>query len=192
MTRVGILGGTFNPVHLGHLLMAQDALEQAQLNWVEFVPCWMPPHKPAVKLAEAALRLRMLRSATRGHPMFRVNDIELRRQGRSYSVDTLEQMRRDRPAAQFYFIIGSDSLAELHRWRRIERLSELCSFVVMMRPGHPRCPVPSCARVEAWVEAHVCGISSSDVRKRIARGLSIHYLVPESVKRHIQQHKLYR
>jgi nicotinate-nucleotide adenylyltransferase len=190
-TRIGILGGTFNPVHIGHLLMARDALEQAGLDAVELVPCHLPPHKGGHDLESARHRLRMLRLAVRGVTGLRVNDIELRRGGRSYSVDTVSALRAARPGVTFYFIIGSDSLPELSKWRDYERLTGLCEFVVVTRPGYEaRCP--SGVRVAATVTGHVCDVSSTDIRKRIARGRGIHYLAPDAVRRYIERERLYR
>jgi nicotinate-nucleotide adenylyltransferase len=189
--RIGILGGTFNPVHLGHLLMAMDAREQARLDLVEFIPCHTPPHKRCDRLVPAHHRVRMLQHAIRGMDGFRVNDIEVKRAGRSYSVDTLTELHRQRPGAEWFFIIGSDSLHELPQWRDFNRLKQLCQFIVVARPGdvvrHSR-GIP----IAATIAGHACAISSRDIRKRIARGLSIDYLVPDRVRRHIKQHHLYR
>ena len=122
--RVGILGGTFNPIHLGHLLIAQDAMEQLGLDRVKFIPSATPPHKTVDKLASERDRLRMITLAIRGNGCFEVDDIEIRRGGKSYSVDTLTELRRREPRAAFYFIIGSDSLRELHLWREVQLLGD--------------------------------------------------------------------
>jgi nicotinate-nucleotide adenylyltransferase len=189
--KIGVLGGTFNPVHLGHLLIAQDAAEQAGLDRVKFIPAATPPHKIPDRLAAGRHRLAMLRLAIRGLRQCEVDNLELRRGGRSYSVDTLTTLKRRQPNAEFFFIIGADSLPELHRWRAIRRLARLCRFVVVARPGYrlrpPRVPVD-------WmvVTGHPCAISSTEIRQRVASGRAIRYLVPEPVRRYICQHNLYR
>jgi nicotinate-nucleotide adenylyltransferase len=189
--KLGILGGTFNPVHLGHLLIAQDALEQLGLDRVLFIPAATPPHKTPDRLAAGKHRWAMVQLAIRGNRQFAADNLELRRGGRSYSVDTLTILRRRQPDAEFYFIIGADSLPELHRWRAIHRLARLCQFAVAARPGcgirPPRAPV-------RWVTVagHPCAISSTEIRERVASGRSIRYLVPEMVRRYILVNGLYR
>ncbi|MDW8344666.1 MAG: nicotinate-nucleotide adenylyltransferase [Verrucomicrobiae bacterium] len=188
--RVGLLGGSFNPVHLGHLIIAQDAYEQARLDEVWFIPCHRPPHKSARDLAAAAHRWVMLCKALAGDSRFVPLDLELRRGGISYSVDTLEELRRIYPTTQFYFIIGADGVADLPRWKDAERLMQMCQFLVMERPGFviegawaSRCRV---------IRGHHCNISSHDIRARLRAGKSIRYLVPDSVFRYIRLRKLYR
>lgn len=188
---IGVIGGTFNPVHNGHLLIAQDALQQLGLNRVQFIPAATPPHKTPDRLVSGKHRLAMLQLAIRGNRQFAVDELELRRGGRSYSVDTLAALRRRQPDAEFYFIIGADSLPELHRWRSIHRLAQLCRFVVVARPGHP---VQSPRVAVRWelVAGHPWDISSTEIRGRIASGRSIRYLVPDMVRHYIRQQKLYR
>jgi nicotinate-nucleotide adenylyltransferase len=198
--KIGILGGTFNPIHLGHLLIAQDAMEQFGLDRVKFIPSATPPHKKYEGNATAAQRLAMVRLAIRGNARFEVDDIELRRSGTSYSVDTLTSLRRRDPQAQFYFIIGADSLRELHRWREVERLVRLCTFVTVARPGFalrrvvdPKLDAATRRRLRQHVlRGHACDIASRDIRARVARGESIRYLVPDAVLQYINRHKLYR
>lgn len=197
--RIGILGGTFNPIHLGHLLMAQDAMEQLRLDRVKFIPTALPPHKTAERLAPAADRLRMVRLAIRANPAFEADDIEIRRGGISYTVDTLCELRRRHPRARFYFIIGADSLRELHLWRQARRLVKLCTFVTVPRPGFepkpvvdPKLDAATRRRLRQHVlRGHACDIASSDIRRRVARGLSIRYLLPDAVRDYIRRRKLY-
>jgi nicotinate-nucleotide adenylyltransferase len=191
--KIGILGGTFNPIHLGHLLIAQDALERARLDHVIFIPSAMPPHKPLAGNVTAAHRLQMVRLAIAGNPRFAVDDLEVRRGGRSYSVETLEELRARHPGAEFYFIIGADSLNELHRWRAAERLVRLCRFLAVTRPGFsPRPPRQLTGLRYRIVAGHPCAIASREVRARIAGKKSIRYLVPEPVRRYIERKNLYR
>jgi nicotinate-nucleotide adenylyltransferase len=191
--QIGILGGTFNPIHLGHLLIAQDALEQARLDCVKFIPTATPPHKRLAGDVSGRQRLQMVGLAIRGNDRFEVDDIEVRRGGKSYSIETLLELKRRMPGAVFHFIIGADSLAELATWREIDRLAKLCRFIVAERPGFeaPRPdPLPGGARA-TFVTGHVCDVASRDIRARRAKGLSIRYLVPDGVFRYIARHKLY-
>src|ERR1051326_4057442 len=189
--RIGILGGTFNPIHLGHLLMAQDALEQMGLERVKFIPSATPPHKSVNTLASERDRLQMIRLAIRGNDRFEVDDIEIQRGGRSYSVDTLMELRRRDPRADFYFIIGADSLRELHLWREVERLVTLCTFVTVPRPGFEPKPVvdrllnaATRRRLRQHVlRGHSCDIASREIRARVASGRPIRYLVPDEIGR---------
>ena len=198
--RTALFGGTFNPVHAGHLVVAQDACEQFELDEVIFLPCARPPHKDALPLAEGRHRLAMIEGALEGDPRFSVSGMELERGGASYTVDTLDAMRRRRPDDRLFFIIGSDSLLELHTWRAPERLLELADFITVSRPGF-RAPSeaslglpPEAARslLQRVCRAHALDISSSDIRRRVAEGLSIRYLVPSFVEMYIAEHGLYR
>lgn len=198
--KIGILGGSFNPVHIGHLVLAQDALEQYELDQVLFVPCAVPAHKRAEELAEAAHRRAMLDEAVMGDPRFEISDIELMRDGVSYAVDTVEQLKKARADAQLWFIIGADTLIELHTWREIYRLLELCEFITFQRPGYHEKLTPERLQLkDPWperllknvTEAHCIEVSSSDIRRRVAEGMSIRYLVPDSVGMYICEHGLY-
>jgi nicotinate-nucleotide adenylyltransferase len=198
--RIGVLGGTFNPIHLGHLLIAQDAMEQMTLDRVKFIPSAMPPHKTAEALASERDRLRMIKLAVRGNERFEVDDIEIRRGGKSYTVDTLLELRRREPKADFYFIIGADSLRELHQWREAQRVVRLCTFVTVPRPGFESKPVvdrrldaASRKRLRQHVlQGHSCDIASREIRSRVASGRSIRYLVPDAVTDYIRRHGLYQ
>ena len=199
--QLGILGGTFNPVHLGHLILAQDALEHFHLDRVLFIPSAQPPHKRTENLAPAAHRLAMLRAAVAGDPRFEVSSIELERQGPSFTIETIKALRAARPDARLHFIIGTDSLLELHQWRSIEELLGLCEFVTMLRPGFPvehleeeqlHVPPPWGAHLLANLfPGHTAEISSTDIRQRVAAGRSIRYLVPEAVAGYIAREGLY-
>jgi nicotinate-nucleotide adenylyltransferase len=192
--KIGILGGTFNPVHNAHLLIAEIAAGKLKLDTVLFIPSASPPHKKPDRLADAKHRLRMLELAISGNPKFQASDIELKRGGKSYSVDTLSALQSQHPDADFYFIIGSDSYRELHLWREIDRLAELCAFAVLVRPGfRPENPHLKGKKITAhMIEGRVSDISSSEIRHRIARGQSIRGLVPDAVLDYIEAQKLYR
>jgi nicotinate-nucleotide adenylyltransferase len=198
--RIGVLGGTFNPIHLGHLLVAQDAMEQMGLDGVKFIPSATPPHKTPEALASEHDRLQMIRLAIRWNARFEADDIELRRGGTSYTVDTLLELRRRDPRATFYFIIGADSLRELHLWREAQRVVRLCTFVTVPRPGFEAKPIvdrrldaASRKRLRQHVlRGHACDIASREIRSRVASGRSIRYLVPDAVTEYIRRRRLYQ
>jgi len=198
--RIGILGGTFNPIHLGHLLIAQDAMEQLVLDHVKFIPSATPPHKTTEALASERDRLQMIRLAIHGNNRFEVDDIEIQRGGTSYTVDTLMELRRCEPKASLFFIIGADSLAELHLWRQAQRIVHLCTFVTVPRPGFetrpsidPRLDSASRKRLRQHVlRGHACEIASREIRSRVASGRSIRYLVPDAVTEYIRRRRLYQ
>lgn len=199
--RIGILGGTFNPVHNGHLILAQGALEALDLTRVLFIPCAMPPHKPATGLLSAEHRKAMLTAAIEDDFRFEFSDVELRRGGRSYAIDTMTELRARMPDADFYWIIGADALLELRMWKDIARLLELCEFVTIPRPGvdisslEPGdlgldLPWPE-RLMQNIIKGRRIDISSSDIRYRVAEGMSIRYLVPHAVEMYIAEHGLY-
>lgn len=200
--RIGILGGSFNPVHNGHLILAQDALEQFGLNRVVFIPAAQPPHKPSLLLAEAAVRLEMLRRAVAGDARFSVSEEELQRGGVSYTVDTLRRLRDLYAGAGLFFIIGGDSLRELHTWKDIYTVLELAEIITVARPGFRtddlnestlRLRDPWPRRLASNVATgHLVEISSTDIRNRVARGQSIRYLVPAAVEQYIAATAVYR
>ncbi len=192
--RLGVLGGCFNPVHLGHLILAQDALELCALDRVLFVPCQRPPHKPADALAPAADRRAMLAAALAGDPRFAICDLELQRGGTTYTIDTARALAALYPRDELVFLIGADTLPELPGWKDAPALLKACRFVALARPGYPPAPAASAAggvpvRV---IAGHPAAISSSDIRRRAARGLSLRYLVPDAVERYVREHGLYR
>ncbi len=201
VTRIGILGGSFNPVHMGHLIVAQDALELFELTRVVFMPCAQSPHKPAADMAPGEHRIAMLQAAVEGDWRFEVSDLELRRGGVSWTVDTARELRRLHPEAEIVFIIGADSLRELHLWRDVHALLELARIVTLVRPGVDldelcgeelklKAPWPVRLREQVRV-GHMVGISATDIRYRIAEGMSIRYLVHPAVEMYIAEHRLY-
>lgn len=199
--RIGVLGGTFNPVHNGHLILAQNALETLDLTRVLFIPCSMPPHKTSAGLLSAEHRQAMLTAAIEDDYRFELCDVEIRRGGVSYAVDTMSELCAGSPSASFYFIIGADALLELHMWKNIYRLLELCTFVTVPRPGVDVCSLEpgSLGLDPPWPERLLQGIikgrridiSSSDIRYRVAEGMSIRYIVPRAVEMYIAEHGLY-
>src|SRR6058998_1545633 len=162
--RIGILGGTFNPIHVGHLLIAQDAMEAARLDRVLFIPSATPPHKPLAGNVSAAHRLRMAKLAIAGDKRFAVDDLEIRRGGKSYSVDTLRELKRRYRRAEFYFIIGADSLSELHLWKDARRLVKLCRFIAVNRPGYHGRPSRLPGLRYQRLDPHPYDIASREIR----------------------------
>lgn len=180
--RKGVFGGTFDPVHMGHLVIAEAAAEAYALDRVLFVPCARPPHKSADGLAPAEDRLEMVRMAIEANPRFEVCDIEVRRGGVSYTVETLEALHQGDPDAELWLILGADMAATMPSWRSIERVRELARPCVASREGYEG----------GGFRPPTIGISSSDIRGRIASGRSIRYLVPDPVRRYIEDRGLYR
>lgn len=188
--RLGILGGSFNPIHHGHLITALRAAEAARLDRVLFVPAAVSPLKDGRSLAPAADRLEMVRQALRGTDRLEACDLEIRRGGISYSIETLRELRRRTGArARLYWILGADAARLLPKWRSIEEVRRLARFVIVARTGDS---VPRKMPKDVIVEAPLIEISSSEIRGRIRRGLSIRYLVPEAVERFIRRKGLYR
>ncbi|MCK4248564.1 MAG: nicotinate-nucleotide adenylyltransferase [Candidatus Omnitrophica bacterium] len=189
--KIGILGGTFNPVHLGHLILAQECQQKLKLDKVVFIPAKIPPHKTRRMIIDAQDRYQMLKLALRGNPDFEVSRIELDRQGtKSYSVDTLSLLKKKwGDEVNLFFITGADALAELHSWKDMDKIFKIARFIIATRPGY--CLKNAPAKVKA-VAIKAIDISATDIRRRIAGGKSIRYLVPDVVRRHIEKKKLYR
>jgi len=199
--RIGLFGGSFNPVHVGHLVVAQDAAEAFGLDRVVFLPCGHPPHKPADALAPGEHRAAMIEAAIEGDPRFAISRCELERPGVTFTIDTVRALRAAQPDDSFHFLIGADTLPELHSWKDIGALLGLCEFLTLVRPGFDPArmdpvalglPEPWPARLLArTARVHEVGVSSSDIRMRLAEGLAIRYLVPDCVERYISEHHLY-
>lgn len=196
--RIGLYGGSFDPVHLGHLIVACDAVEQLGLSRMIFIPAAISPHKLAhAPGASAEDRLAMLRAAVEGEPAFSVDPCELGRAGPSYTVDTVRDLRARVPeGAQLFYLIGEDNVPKLDTWHRAEELRDLVQFVVCRRHAPWVAPKPNTEPApvvhdfpvaERWVD-----ISSTEIRNRVAAGRSIRYLVPEGVRTMIDARKLYR
>jgi nicotinate-nucleotide adenylyltransferase len=185
--RLGLLGGSFNPIHHGHLITATRAAEAVNLDRVLFIPAALSPLKDGRGLAPAADRWAMLRLALRGSRLFEASDLELRRGGVSYTIDTLRELRR-RTKAQLYWILGSDAARLLPRWKSISEVRRLAAFIIVSRPGDR---VPGKQPKDRIVRAPLLEISSSDIRERVRRGLSVRYLLPDPVEHYIRRKGLY-
>jgi len=188
------MGGTFDPIHLGHLRAAESAREALGLAEVAFVPAGVPPHRPGPQTSSID-RFAMVCLATAAHPAFTASDLELRREGASYTVDTVAALLAARPGATVVLIVGSDAFAEIGSWKDRERLFALCSVAVVLRPGTSAQAgwesVDMDSRV-ARVEGPGLPISATVVRQRVRDGLSVRYLVPDAVADHIAKRGLYR
>jgi nicotinate-nucleotide adenylyltransferase len=218
--KLGLLGGSFNPVHDGHLAIARHTREALELDQILFIPTGHPPHKPNGGLAPAQDRYEMVRLAIAPDSAFTISDVEIRRPGKSYSIDTIRQLQQEYgPHIQLFFLIGLDAFLDFPSWRDPRTLLELCSFVVLSRPGLsfrslstvsllPPIPYPSLADLDAGrvfrIEAQIggqrliclkqppCPISASDIRARIRQGLPVANLLPPLVESYILRHHLYQ
>jgi nicotinate-nucleotide adenylyltransferase len=198
LARTAVLGGSFNPIHYGHLLLADDVAERLELDRVLFVPAARPPHKPNADLAPAADRYAMVELAVAGHPKFVVSDVEFRRPGPSYTVDTLEALRI--PREELFLIVGSETFLDLLSWRSPRRVAELAQLAVVPRVGSAFDPesaavrkvVHEIGREPVIVRADSLPISASDLRRRVREGRSIAYRLPEAVGAYIRAKRLYR
>lgn len=193
MSRVGIMGGAFDPVHLGHLLAAEAAREQYGLEEVWFMPSHIPPHKHQAGVS-GKQRLEMVEAATRANPEFKPLDIELRRGGVSYTVDTIRELRREHPDLDLYFIIGADMVNYLPKWEGIEELTGMLRFIGLQRPGSflELDALPDHIQQAVHLaDMPLVDISSSLVRKRLAGGKSVRYMVPDEVHEYIVRSGLY-
>ncbi|MBL8822324.1 MAG: nicotinate-nucleotide adenylyltransferase [Planctomycetia bacterium] len=189
--RVGIFGGSFDPVHIGHLILAEQCLEQGMLDRVDFVPAPRPPHKAQGTHASFEQRAQMLSAALQGHSQFSVNTCEQNRPGLSYTVDTLRHLHTSEPGNEWYLILGMDSVHDLETWRDPQGIAKLCTLMIVKRPGIKLDEPPEYFRSH-YVDAPLIEISSTDIRQRVADQRSIRYLVPDSVRTIIEKEKWYR
>ncbi len=193
--RVGILGGTFDPVHIGHLLLAERARAHLALDLVLFIPAGQPWRKSHLEITPAAHRLAMLGAAIAGNDRFGISDIELRREGPTYTADTLQALAAERLDDEFYFIIGADALADLPNWHAPERIVQHATLAVAPRDGQPLDPdalgiAGLSARVELFAMPRI-EISSTEIRDRVRAGASVRYVTPDAVVAYIAEHGLY-
>ena len=198
MRRVGVLGGTFDPVHYGHLVIAQDAWAYLDLEKVLFIPAYKPPHKPEGSYSAFQHRVRMLELALDDSCCFELSLIEAERHGPSYTVDTLKDLRLELgPDAEAYFIIGMDSLGNILEWHRPDELITLCRIVVAERAGYQvelaalEENLPGLQDSLVFIDTPELSISSTDLQRRIRLGLPIRYQVPSDVEQYIREHQLY-
>lgn len=188
--RIGLYGGSFDPVHCGHLLVARAALEELALDRLVFIPAAQSPFKPGTVPAPAWARLRMLRSALAGEPRYQVEELELRRGGVSYTIETVHHFAQAHPDATLYWLIGADHVPTLPQWREAEALARLVEFIVIPRPGEPAVSLPPPWRL-TQLRGWPLKVSSSEIRTRVAHGLAIAHLVPATAAEIIATEGLY-
>jgi nicotinate-nucleotide adenylyltransferase len=196
--RIGVFGGTFDPVHYGHLVCAEQLRESAGLDFVLFIPCSRQPHKPRYVPSDPADRLAMLRAATRRYPAFKVSDMEIKRGGVTYTADTVAELRSlVGKGPEIWLMLGMDAFLEVPRWKDPEVVFRECRFAVATRPGYARAEYMTRAATRGlkrrcrFIEITALDLSSTDIRKRVARGKSIRFLLPEPVEAHIRKKGLY-
>jgi len=200
--RIGILGGTFNPIHMGHLIMAEEVCKRHHLSKVIFIPTYTPPHKYTDDLTDAGHRYQMAKEAINVNDKFEVSDLEIKRKGKSYTIDTVHEiLGHYGEECEVFLIMGADSLNELELWKDIKMLSQLCHFVIVNRPGFSTGTSSKLAELigddvisdieKLRTEIEPVGISSTEIRKRLKERIEIKGLVPECVEAYIKEHGLY-
>jgi nicotinate-nucleotide adenylyltransferase len=200
MNRLGIMGGTFDPIHYGHLVGAEMARSKFKLSKVLFIPSGTPPHKDRSDISAAGLRFEMIERAIQDNPAFDISDLELERKGPSYTVDTLRILRRTWSEHELYFITGTDALREIFSWREAEEILMMTEFIGAARPGFDASDFllqvqqehPEFQGKIHYLEVPALAISSTDIRARVKNGQPIRYLLPEPVRLFIQQYGLYK
>jgi nicotinate-nucleotide adenylyltransferase len=190
--RLGVMGGTFDPVHHGHLVAASEVAARFHLDEVVFVPTGQPWQKEHRRVSPAEDRYLMTVIATASNPQFSVSRIDIDRGGKTYTIDTLRDLRAEHPDADLFFITGADALAQILGWRDAEELFSLAHFIGVTRPGHTLADPGLPAGGVSLVEVPALAISSTDCRRRVARGDPVWYLVPDGVVRYINKRALYR
>lgn len=198
--RIGIYGGTFDPIHYGHLIVSEDIREKFKLNKIVFIPAGMPPHKKSLNIADVEHRFNMTDSAVKSNAFFEVSRIEIDREGFTYTVDTLDMLKeRYGDNTDLFFIIGADIIFDLLTWKQPKKLFEICNFVAVLRPGYDTqvfekqieyLRTEHCAKIHV-LEAPMIEISSTLIREKISKSNSIKYLLPEDVESYIYKNKLY-
>lgn len=198
--RIGVFGGSFDPLHLGHLILAEQSREQAGLDEIWFVPAARPPHKLDAPLTSFEHRVSMLRLALSTHPLYRIDTLEADRPGPSYTADTLEELNRRHPGNQWHYLLGSDSVPDLPKWHEPQRIVAAAGLVVMERQGYPVLPAAEVARLihvpssllrMQTIKVPLIELASRDIRQRVATGRSIRFMVPDAVENYIRQYGLY-
>jgi len=188
--RIGVMGGTFDPIHHGHLVAASEVAQSFDLDEVIFVPTGQPSYKDVVTPAEHRYLMTVI--ATASNPRFTVSRVDIDRSKATYTIDTLHDIRRQRPEADLFFITGADAVAQILSWRDVDELWELAHFVAVSRPGHVLSVSGLPEQHVSLLEVPALAISSTDCRSRVRRGFPVWYLVPDGVVQYISKHHLYR
>jgi len=204
MKRLGIFGGTFDPIHYGHLRLAEEVRKQLNLEKILFIPSYLPPHKLAMKVTDADQRAEMVALAIKGHPCFEPSRIEMRRKGISYTFETLAELKKIHPQTELYVMMGVDQLLEIETWKNPHSIFRLSKVVVMNRPGtaengfgeirnlFSKMGIRDWESKMIWMEVTPTDISSTMIRERVAKGKSISGLVPKAVEEYILNKGLYK
>ena len=187
--KIGILGGTFNPIHIGHLILAEEAREKLGLDKVIFVPTFLPPHKVTSDIAPASDRLTMIKLAIRSNKYLIVSDSEIKRNGRSYTIDTIKEFKEKFGSDDLYFIIGSDLLKYLEEWKDLNEIIKMVKFIAATRPGYPLERIPSYINT---LPIRAVDISAFEIRECVKENKSFRYLLPERVFDYIKKRGLYK
>lgn len=190
MPRLGILGGTFDPPHNGHLAVARAAFEEFELRKVIFIPAKYPPHKPAEEISSESDRLNMLRLAIDEYPEFEISDMELKRDGLSYTIDTLRELKESHGDFEIVFIIGADNISEMESWYKPEEILKAATVIAFNRPGFE--PGGKFKTRIKMLAMHPVDISSTDIRRKIRSGGDVTGLLPDAVLKYIEENSLYR
>ncbi len=188
--RIGVMGGTFDPIHHGHLVAASEVAQSFDLDEVIFVPTGVPWHKNEVTPSEHRYLMTVI--ATASNPRFTVSRVDIDREGATYTIDTLRDLHASRPGAEFFFITGADAIAQILSWKDHAELWELAHFVAVSRPGHVLSTAGLPGEGVSQLEVPALAISSTDCRARVRRGNPVWYLVPDGVVQYIAKHHLYR
>lgn len=193
VTQIGILGGTFDPIHNGHLYLARKICRRLSLDKLIIIPAYIPPHKKGAKISQARHRYNMLKLAVSGNKKLKISNMEIKRKGKSYSVETLRRLRKRYGAkVKFFFITGSDSLKELDKWKNMKEILNLCKFVVVERPGFKAVKRPGGLNDNIiFLKINAKNISATMVRERVKRHESLTGLVSQKVMRYIYRNELY-
>ncbi|MBC7328254.1 nicotinate-nucleotide adenylyltransferase [bacterium] len=193
--KIGIMGGTFDPIHIGHLVAAEEARAVFGLDKVIFVPNYQPPHKPDVKVSHPEHRYAMVLLSIYTNPHFEVSRVEIERGGPSYAIDTVKEFKKLYPEAEIYFITGADAIAEILSWKQGEEILKLCKFIAVTRPGYDiekvKEKLSGVANDVQFLKITEINISSTEIRRRVREGKPIKYLVLETVENYIYKHNLY-
>jgi nicotinate-nucleotide adenylyltransferase len=187
--KIGILGGTFNPIHIGHLILAEEVRQKIGLAKIIFVPTNQPPHKDNGEIISASHRLNMIKLAIRGNPLFSVSDIEIRRGGQSFTIDTVKAFKEIYQEHELYFIIGSDLFKYFNEWKDLKEIINLVKLIVATRPGYPLENLPD---YMTKIDIRAVDISAFEIRQCIKQNCSFRYLVTEAVRDYIIKKRLYK